>query len=109
MRDYIAARLQNQKRELEVRAPFREKFYSPDCAFDSRSGILEEIESETLPAKAHFVSGSLLVTLPSIVLHHKRRDRVDRFSFWLSIVSSVLAGGEALSFWLFRNQLFNGA
>ena len=46
MRDYFRARIAEEQRELRNRAGFRQKFYTPDCFFDSRAGTIKMIESE---------------------------------------------------------------
>ena len=46
MRQYFDERIAEEKREQASRAPFRRKFHTDDCFFDSRAGTLEMIQSE---------------------------------------------------------------
>ena len=50
MREYLNSRIAQERKELANREPFRKKFYSAECMFDSRAGTVEMIESETLEA-----------------------------------------------------------
>lgn len=46
MRNYFAARIAQEKRELLSRAEYRQRFYTPDCFFESREATVEMIASE---------------------------------------------------------------
>ncbi len=46
MRQYLDERVAEEKREQASRAPFRRKFHTDDCRWDSRAGTLETIQSE---------------------------------------------------------------
>jgi hypothetical protein len=46
MRQYFEERIAEEKREQASRAPFRRKFHTEDCRWDSRAGTLEMIETE---------------------------------------------------------------
>jgi len=46
MRQYFDERIAEEKREQASRAPFRRKFHTEDCYWDSRAGTLETIQSE---------------------------------------------------------------
>lgn len=46
MGELFSARLAEEKRILENRIAYRQKFFSPDCFWDSRKGTLGMIESE---------------------------------------------------------------
>jgi hypothetical protein len=48
MRDFFCARTVQIKKELENRAPFRQKFFTDDCFWDSHSGAIERSESEMI-------------------------------------------------------------
>lgn len=48
MRDFFRARTAEIKKELENRAPFRQRFFTDDCFWDSRKGVIERNESETI-------------------------------------------------------------
>ena len=46
MSQYLDERVAEEKREQASRAPFRQKFHTNDCRWDSRAGTLEMIQSE---------------------------------------------------------------
>ena len=46
MRQYFKERIVEEKREQLSRAPFRRKFHTEDCFWDSRAGTLEMIQLE---------------------------------------------------------------
>jgi hypothetical protein len=48
MRQYFDERIVEEKREQASRAPFRQKFHTDDCRWDSRAGTLETIQSEKI-------------------------------------------------------------
>jgi hypothetical protein len=48
MREFFRARTVDLREELERRAPFRERFFTPECAWDSREGAIERSESEEI-------------------------------------------------------------
>jgi hypothetical protein len=48
MLEFFRERIAEEKREQEIRAPFRRKFYSKDCHHDRRDGTLATMESERI-------------------------------------------------------------
>jgi hypothetical protein len=48
MRSFFAARTEQIARELEIRAPFRKKYFADGCLWDSRSGSIERSENEII-------------------------------------------------------------
>jgi hypothetical protein len=54
MLEYFQARSAEIKRDLAERAVFRQKYFANDCLWDSRTGVLERSESESVES----VSGS---------------------------------------------------
>jgi hypothetical protein len=48
MRDFFRARTTEIKGELERRSPFRNKFFSDSCLWDSRKGTIERSQNETI-------------------------------------------------------------
>lgn len=46
MQQYFDERITEERREQVSRAPFRQKFHTEDCRWDSRAGTLEMIQSE---------------------------------------------------------------
>jgi hypothetical protein len=48
MADYFQAKVDLEKRQLEIRAPYRKQFYSDDCVFDSHKGTLAWLQSERI-------------------------------------------------------------
>lgn len=78
MRDYLREHIEAEKRELASRAPFREKFFTGECYFDSRKGTLEAWESEKIASVSSSDTGAIAITelirkLHSRVLHQKHR------------------------------------
>jgi hypothetical protein len=48
MDELFRARMDEEKRILANRAPYRQKFFTPDCSWDSRAFTLEMIETERI-------------------------------------------------------------
>ena len=48
MTQLFRARIEEEKRILANRAPYREKFFTPDCRWDNRAFTLEMIETERI-------------------------------------------------------------
>ena len=48
IRDLFSASLAEEKKMLASRSPYRQKFFSSDCRWDSRAGALEMIETERI-------------------------------------------------------------
>jgi hypothetical protein len=48
VRELFDARITEEKRMLASRDPYRQKYFAPDCFWDSRKGTLEMIESEDI-------------------------------------------------------------
>src|SRR3974390_1087760 len=46
MREFLAARISEEKQVLANRVPYRKRFFVTDCKWDSRARTLEMIESE---------------------------------------------------------------
>ena len=46
IREFFRARIVEERRIQESRAPFRRKFFTDNCRWDSRSGTLEMMQSE---------------------------------------------------------------
>ena len=65
MREFFRARDVDHQREMASRAPFRERYYADECQTDSRSGILEMLQSEEIVS----VDGS--ATKATVITAHK--------------------------------------
>ena len=48
MRQFFSERTKSKKRILEIRRPFRQRFYDGECLWDSRRGVIECSESEAV-------------------------------------------------------------
>ena len=48
MREYLAARAAEEARELENRMPFRRKYFTEGCIWESRKGAMEGILSQVI-------------------------------------------------------------
>jgi hypothetical protein len=62
MRDFFFARTAQIKKELENRVPFRQKFFTDDCFWDSRNGVIELNESESIISITDFDNEVEVVT-----------------------------------------------
>jgi hypothetical protein len=48
MYDFFLNRTSEIKRELKAREPFRDKFFTDNCLWDRRKGVVEESQTETI-------------------------------------------------------------
>ena len=48
MDEFFRARIAEELRHQESRAPFRRRFFSDECSWDKRSKVLEEFRSEEI-------------------------------------------------------------
>jgi hypothetical protein len=62
MQDYFVARLLEQQRQDASYAPFRQRFHTPDCFWDSRFGVLEMMQSEQVLSTSISGSGAEVIT-----------------------------------------------
>jgi hypothetical protein len=62
MREFLRERVAEERREQASRAPFRQKYYSDDCFWESRVGVLEKYESETLVSTSCSGDEALAIT-----------------------------------------------
>ena len=65
MREFFSARSRQIRSELEARAPFRERFFSRDCIWDSHSGAVENSESEKILTWSNSGARAEVVTKPA--------------------------------------------
>jgi hypothetical protein len=74
MRDYLREHIEDEKRELASREPFRKRFFTDECFFDSRSGTLRMWESEVLLSVSRSDTGATAITKYEMRTHtHKHR------------------------------------
>ncbi len=62
MREFFEARSALLELQVDARAPFRGKFYTPNCLFDSRQGIVKDSRAETVESVQGHLEGVLVVT-----------------------------------------------
>jgi len=62
MRLYFDERVLEEQREQSSRVPFRRKFHTHDCFWDSRSGQLEMMHSETVLSLSSFDDKAEVIT-----------------------------------------------
>lgn len=62
MRDLFLARAAEEKQILASRAGYRQKFFSSDCYWDSRTGTLEMIETEQIVSIKRTDSEAAVIT-----------------------------------------------
>ena len=63
MREFFKSRVNEEKREMTSRAPFRETFFSSDCQYDRRSRTLEILESEEIVSLDGTDSNAFVITV----------------------------------------------
>src|SRR5476649_2042879 len=79
IQDLFLARIAEEKRALASRASYRQKFFSSDCWWDSRSGTLEMIESERIVSTNGFDLDARVITAYDVPFYasgaktHRRR------------------------------------
>jgi hypothetical protein len=62
MHELLQARIAEEKRILENRVGYRQRFYTADCSFDSHEHTLEMIESEHIISTENADSRVLVIT-----------------------------------------------
>jgi hypothetical protein len=62
MRDLFLTRIAEEKRILENRVGYRQKFFSSDCRWDNRAGTLEMIETELIVSVERSDSEAAVIT-----------------------------------------------
>jgi hypothetical protein len=97
MHEFFCARTAEIKKELENRTPFRQRFFTDDCFWDSRKGVIERNESETIVSVSNFDSEVEVITqqadpFPRLRYHLQRAGQS-----WLirGVDAECLSCGEA--------------
>jgi hypothetical protein len=62
MQQYFDDRIVDEKREQASRVPFRRKFHTEDCRWDSRAGVLETMQSEKVLSMSSSETGAEVIT-----------------------------------------------
>jgi hypothetical protein len=74
MTDYFRERTKLYRAELELLAPLRQAYFTPDCRFDSRQGSVERSEAEKIVSTSQ-EGEEILVIATS---RHGRDDKLAR-------------------------------
>jgi hypothetical protein len=62
MRELLGTRIAEEKAILANRAPYRKRFFTPDCRWDNRQFTLEMIESEQVVSVERSGSEAVVIT-----------------------------------------------
>jgi hypothetical protein len=79
MQELFLTRIAEEKRVLASRVPYRREFFSSECAWDSRAGSLEMIETERIVSVEKIDLGATVITEYNIPAYasgvetHRRR------------------------------------
>jgi hypothetical protein len=63
MEEFFRARIADEQRYQESRAPFREKYYAHECEADSRSRAIERLQSERVISIDRLGSVTMVITV----------------------------------------------
>lgn len=74
MRRFFKERTDTLRQMLELRRPFRERFYDPNCLYDSRKDSIERSEAEAIESVKWDESGFLVVKFGEKVVGRRRFD-----------------------------------
>jgi hypothetical protein len=69
MRDLFRAKIADERDYQASRLPFRRKFFSADCRYDSRRGTLSRLESETIISVEERESRPRVITEQTFPFH----------------------------------------
>ncbi len=78
MQVYFGERILEEKREQASRAPFRRRFHTDDCLWDSRAGWLEVIENEKVLEVSTSTEAAEVITIRHIPIVQQLRYRLQR-------------------------------
>jgi hypothetical protein len=82
MREYFRERTERIRDELVRNKPFREKYYSSDCQFESRQNSIEWSEKEEIHEVVHSNNSEVqIITVKPPLLGHQLRTRYHLKSF----------------------------
>lgn len=76
MTQYFSERTNTLRLMLEVRRPFLQRFYDPDCLYDSRKGTVERSEAETIESVIPSETEVMVVTSGTSLPNQRRRYQV---------------------------------
>jgi hypothetical protein len=86
MREYLAAKVAEAAREVEAHQPFRRKFYTDDCFFDSRAKTVGMHQSEKVDSTSNSEKDVTVIThmtAPFAVERHLRYHLKPNGQTWL--------------------------
>lgn len=72
MREYFHERTERIRCEMVRRNPFRQKFYTSDCYFDSQQGAVEQSEAEQILGVSNSDDGEVLVVTSGLGTGERR-------------------------------------
>jgi hypothetical protein len=82
MGEYFAARTEQIRKEVENLQPHRRKYFTNDCAWDSRQNLVEQSAGETILGVVEHEKGASVITQPK-VLPQLRYHLVKSTDSWL--------------------------
>lgn len=104
MQELFAARIAEEKQILASRIPYRQKFFTSDCDWDSHAGVLKVIETEAIVSIEGSDSEPIVITsfnwlLPSVKFQeHRRRYHLkaagDSWLIWLVQDECLMCHGK---------------
>jgi len=104
MQDLFQTRIAEQKEILANRAPYRQKFFTPDCRWDSRVGTLEMMETERIVSSDGSDMKATVITAYNVPFYasgpqtHRRRYHIkavgDNWLVWLVENECLACRGE---------------
>jgi hypothetical protein len=86
MREYLAAKVAEAKREVEAHLPFQQKFFTKDCFFDSRARTVEFHQSEKVDSTTNSETEATVITHMTayfVLNHHLRYHLKPNEETWL--------------------------
>jgi hypothetical protein len=86
MRDFFCARISEEQRHQASRAPYRQKFFTHDCQWDSRAGTLEMLQSEEVVSIANSDLESTVISAHAKPFY-PADSRMHRFRYHLKAIS----------------------
>ena len=104
MRKLFAVRAAEEKQILASRTPYRQKFFTSDCDWDSRAGMLKMIETEAIVSIEGSDSEPIVITSSDRLLSsakfqaHRRRYHLkaagDSWLIWLVQEECLMCHGK---------------
>jgi hypothetical protein len=82
MLEYFRAKIADEQRYQEIRVPFRRKFFTNDCGYDSHAHTLRRLESEKVISVEKM--GSCVEVITEQILHYSGGEQSVRLKYRLT-------------------------